>query len=130
MRVLTSRIRTQGLALLLVPVFAYANLLCVAGGAPHQECADEDAGQHHEQSPTQRRNDCSQDSCFCLTMNTVATQTTVATPKQVVTFHALDFSFAEFPGILPVAVPVAYDHGPPEFLLVSSLSPRSPPVLA
>src|ERR1700681_4153710 len=84
------------LSLLLVPLFACADFLCVAGGADDKECEheaahsylarpnDHDSGEaeaSHQQTPHHHDHDCSRDSCFCVTMNTVVVQQTIAKPN-------------------------------------------------
>src|SRR5690242_6131822 len=97
MRKLTTQPRTGAfttlLSLLIVALFAYANLICAAGGATSDACAQADADHHcettdapnhHDDAPTPPSKDCSKDSCFCITMNTVATQTPIAKPHSVI----------------------------------------------
>src|SRR2546425_9132297 len=100
MRALTSHPRTGVftalLSVLIAPLFAYANLLCVAGGAAFDVCEHHDVDSdcagaeaaHHDEAPPSK--DCSKDSCFCITMNIIVTQPTVTkpnpTPLRVVDF--------------------------------------------
>src|SRR6266404_4693325 len=104
MRTLSSLPRTGAfttlLSLLIVPLFAYANLLCVAGGTALNACehhdADSDcagtASAHHDGAPAHPAKDCSKDSCFCLTMNTVVPQPTIATPSHAASLLVADFA--------------------------------------
>jgi hypothetical protein len=153
MRKRTSTLRarpfTSVLSLLLVPVFAYANFLCVACGADDKECEHETAHSHvaaphhhsfgeaetsHQQQYPKHSHDCSRDSCFCVTMNTIVTQQTVAKPNQVVPSPLLD-SVAQVPSAKPIFAVVAYEHGPPAitpptYLTAKIVSPRAPPRVA
>ena len=135
---MTSRMRT--LAGLVVVLFAYANLLCAIGGAAVEACEHRDAhshcdgaeSAHHNGVPTQQSKDCSKDSCFCLTMNTVVTQQTVTKPNHT-SLRVVDLTFVQFSNVMPVVrAVVAYEHGPPSiappsYLSGKSLSPRAPP---
>lgn len=125
------------LSLLLVPLFAYANFLCVAGEA--SDCDSQDVSEaqttHHQESPTHQHNDCSHDSCFCLTMNTVGTQQTIVKPAPILSFHSFDFALTQVQSAIPMIAAMTFEHGPPgtsppAFLSVSPVSPRSPPYLA
>jgi len=124
-------------SLLLVPLFAYANLLCVAGEASDCDSHDVSEAQtsHHHESPTHQHNDCSHDSCFCLTMNTGGTQQTIVKPAPVPSFHSFDFTLTEVRDLIPTTAAIAYERGPPgtsppAFLSGCPVSPRSPPHLA
>lgn len=134
-------------SLLLVPLFAYANFLCAAGGADDKGCGHEEAhsylaGPHdhnsgeaeasHQQTPHHHDHDCSRDSCFCATMNTVVAQQTVAKPNQVISLRGLDFPVAQGPGVVPILAAAAYERGPPAiapptYLTSKIVSPRAPP---
>jgi len=131
---------TTLLSLLLVPLFAYANLLCVASGVAcdvceHQEtdsdCAGTEAA-HHDEVPAHPVKDFSKDSCFCVTMNTVVTQPTVTNPSHS-SLRVVDFVFAQFADVMAVLTATVYDHGPPgiappDYLFSKTLSPRAPPL--
>ncbi len=135
---------TALLSLFIVSLFAYANLLCVAGGAAFDVCAHRDADSdcadvettHHNEAPAHPSKDCSKDLCFCITMNTASTQPTITQPNHTSSRRVVDFATLYFPDVMPALTEAtAYEHAPPglsppEFLLISSLSPRSPPVLA
>jgi hypothetical protein len=127
------------LSLLFVPLFAYANLLCVAGSATCDVCehheADADCGgaetTHHDEAPAHPAKDCSKDSCFCVTMNTVVTQPTVTNLNRS-SLRVVDFVFTQFVNVMPVLPATVYDHGPPgiappDYLFSKTLSPRAPP---
>src|SRR6266849_1588288 len=105
---LRARPFTSILSLLLVPLFSYANLLCVAGASGDEECEREaehnyltvpgghnpcgaEANHQPKQDPKHQHHECSRDSCFCATMYTVVAQQTVAKPTQVIRLPWLDF---------------------------------------
>jgi len=137
------------LSVLLATSFAYANLLCVAGGAADTECEHEAAHNHvpapdhpsfgeaeashqQKQDPKHQDRGCSRGSCFCVTMNTVVVQQTVAKPIQVVRLQLLDSNLAQVPSVMRILAAVAYEHGPPaiappHYLVSKTLSPRAPP---
>jgi hypothetical protein len=75
------------------------------------------------------------DCCTSLKSVVPCTQTTVQMPAAGWTFQWAVAVLAADSDVIVPRSRVTYDHGPPglsppEFLLVSSLSPRSPPVLA
>src|SRR5438128_33270 len=121
MRTLTSDPRTGAftalLSLLIVALFAYANLLCIAGAACEHGDNDSDyAGSdasHHDEAPAHPAKDCAKDSCFCITMNTVVTQPTVIKPNHSVSLRVVDFVLVDFHGGIPALTTTAYEHGPP-----------------
>src|ERR1041384_750050 len=147
MRQLTAQSKTGPftalLSLLLVPLSAYANLLCVAGGAAfdvceHHEtdsdCAGTDAS-HHDGAPPHPAKDCSKDSCFCATMNAVTSPQTIVKPGVTHSVRLLDLSLPVIPNVIPQCAAAAYEHGPsgiapPLYLSTHALSSRAPPCLA
>jgi hypothetical protein len=140
---------TSVLSLLLALLFAYANFLCAAGGEDDKECERETTHSHmaasnhhspseaeasHQQQDPKHPHDCSRDSCFCATMNTVVTQQTVTKPRPVVS-SPLPVSVPNVPGVTPFFRVVACEHGPPAiappaYLIAKIISPRAPPRVA
>jgi hypothetical protein len=137
------------LSLLLLLVFAYANFLCAAGGEDDKECEHEAAYSHvaapdrhscggaetgHQQQDPNHPHDCSRESCFCVTMNTVVTQQTIAKPKPAISL-LLPLSVLNIPSVMPYFTVLAYEHGPPAiappaYLSAKIISPRAPPRVA
>ena len=140
MRTLSSHPRTGAfttlLSLLIVLLFAYANLLCVAGGTILNACeSDHCAGAeaaHHDEAPAHPAKDCSKDTCFCLTMNTVVPQPTIPAPNHAASLLVADFAELHLLDVMPVLT-TPYEHGPPaipppDYLFGKTLSPRAPPL--
>jgi len=134
------------LSLLLALVFAYANLLCAAGDVSDKECRPEGVHSHavvcdhdssaeaeagHQRQDAKHSHSCSRDSCFCVTMNTVVTQQTIAKPKPSISL-LLPLSVLNVPSVMPYFTVLAYEHGPPAiappaYRSAKIISPRAPP---
>ena len=117
-------------------LFFAANFACIAEQMLERGHEQAVPASHHTGEAGSHHHDGGKADC-CASLKTIvpSTQTTVQMP-------AADWAFQVVLGILAtdsaVIVPrtgLTHDHGPPgisppEFLLVSSLAPRSPPILA
>src|SRR5438874_38248 len=116
MRTLTSHPRTGALTtlllLLIVPLFAYANLLCVAGGA-FETCCEAESARHHDESDADHHDadhSPTKDSCFCATMNAVASPQTIVKPAVTHSVRLVDLSLLAIPNVPPKCATAAYEQ--------------------
>jgi hypothetical protein len=132
-----SKVCLTVVALALVPLFAYANLLCAAGGAV-ETCCEAESAHHHDDSDADHHDadhSPTKDSCFCATMNAVASPQTIVKPAVTHSVRFVDLSLPAIPSVTPKRAIAAYEHGPPGiapplFLSTHALSSRAPPCLA
>src|SRR5437867_687783 len=104
--------RFRQLSFLIVALFAYANLLCVSGGAVLESCDDHtnndcEPAHHDHDAPAQPSKDCSKDSCFCSTMNAVTSPPTIVKPDTARLIRLLDLSLPVIQNTIPKVATVA-----------------------
>src|SRR5216117_3747303 len=98
-----TRALTALLSVMLVPLFAYANLLCVAGGA-FETCCEAASAHHHDDSDADHHDadhSPTKDSCFCSTMNAVTSPQTMVKPVVARSIRVVDLSLPAIPNVIP-----------------------------
>ena len=126
------RIMSATIALL----FFAANFACAAEQMLERGHEQTEPASHHTGDADSHHDDCGKADC-CASLKSIvpSTQTTVQIPAAGWAFQVVVAILAADSAVTVPRAGLTYDHGPPgitlpEFLLVSSLSPRSPPCLA
>ena len=126
------RIMSATIALL----FFAANFACAAEQMLERGHEQAEPASHHTGDADSHHDDCGKADC-CASLKSIvpSTQTTVQIPAAGWAFQVVVAIRTIDSAVIAPRAGLTYDHGPPgitppEFLLVSSLSPRSPPCLA